>query len=243
MKMTDITWEMVVQGTNDQLKADLENKKEKYDTLVRKKNHFVEDIGNAQTSLKILSQEILDLKGKLANKSKKKKNMGIKYKQIQEALDVQERKYAENKCVMEKCNKKLKKIGKKLNKMKSSSLEELRVSKMNKKLKKDIKALESSSRCLRSSLETLEDASVNSETAKIVCPVEVPFRNLVEILSSYISNKESSLECPVCYDVPCLPIYRCPNNHIICKVCLPRLGKNAQHVALGTCLRISNNFG
>ena len=150
----------------------------------------MEDIGNAQTSLKILSQEILDLKRKLANKSKKKKNMGIKYKQIQEALDVQERKYAENKCVMEKCNKKLKKLGKKLNKMKSSSLEELRVLKMNKKLKKDLKALESSSRCLtRSSLETLEDASVNCETAKIVCPVEVPFRNLLEVLSSYISNK------------------------------------------------------
>ena len=88
-----------------------------------------------------------------------------------------------------------------------------------------MRAIEVTSQHPNSSFGTLNDSTSSNGNTEIDCPVEVPFRSLVQVLSSYISSKESTLECPVCYSVPSLPIYRCPNNHIICKICLPRLSK------------------
>merc|ERR1719228_938954 len=65
-----------------------------------------------------------------------------------------------------------------------------------------------------------------------------PLHSLVELLSSFISSKESSLECPVCYTVPAPPIFSCPNSHIICKSCLPRVGSRCP-----TCRTRSGRLG
>jgi len=234
--MTDITWGMVVQGTHEQAKVDLENKKQKYEILVRKKNELILNVNNTQSNIKTHNQEILELRNKLnhykersvlSNKKRKQKKIGIGNKsfQIQEALHMEERKLAEHESVLEKCQKKLKKIEKKFDIMKSRSLQELKVSKANKKLQKKLKAIEATSQHPGSSLGSPDDSTNSNGKAETDCPVEVPFRSLIQVLSSYISSKESSLECPVCYSVPSLPIYRCPNNHIICKICLPRLSK------------------
>ena len=138
---------------------------------------------------------------------------------------MEEKKLAETKSVLEKCQKKLMKIEKKLDNMMSRSLQELKISKANKKLQKKMRSIEVTSQHPNSSFGTLNDSTSSNGNTETDCPVEVPFRSLVQVLSSYISSKESTLECPVCYSVPSLPIYRCPNNHIICKICLPRLSK------------------
>jgi len=247
--MTGITWEMVVDGTHEQLKVDLGNKKEKYEALVRKKNNLIQNVSYSHINIKTHEQEILELlkrlnhhkeRSVLSKKKKKQKKVDSENKsfKIQEALDMEERKLAEIKSVLEKCQKKLNKIEKKLDKMKSRSLEELKVSKANKKLQKKLKAIEGSSQHPSSSLGTPKDSTSSNGKAESVCPAEDPFRSLVQVLSSYISSKESSLECPVCYSVPALPIYRCPNNHIICKICLPRLSKKCP-----TCRTRSGRLG
>jgi len=247
--MSDITWEMVVQGTHEQVKVYLENTKEKYERLVRKKNNLIQNVSNSQANLITHNKEILELQRKLnhfkersglSNKKRKQKTVDIENKsfQIQEALYMEEKKLAVTKSGLEKCQKKLMRIEKKLNNMKSRSLQELKVSKANKKLQKKMKAIESTSQHPNSSLGTLNDSTSSNGNSETNCPVEVPFRSLVQVLSSYISSKESSLECPVCYSVPSLPIYRCPNNHIICKICLPRLSKKCP-----TCRTRSGRLG
>jgi len=42
-------------------------------------------------------------------------------------------------------------------------------------------------------------------------------------LQEAIVDKESNLECPVCYQVASPPIYKCYGEHLICSSCLPRV--------------------
>eukprot|EP00092_Neocalanus_flemingeri_P068462 GFUD01083686.1.p1 GENE.GFUD01083686.1~~GFUD01083686.1.p1 ORF type:complete len:338 (-),score=94.39 GFUD01083686.1:57-1070(-) len=42
-------------------------------------------------------------------------------------------------------------------------------------------------------------------------------------LSESVDQKESLLECPVCYNTACPPISKCPSDHLICYNCLPRV--------------------
>eukprot|EP00092_Neocalanus_flemingeri_P081829 GFUD01102296.1.p1 GENE.GFUD01102296.1~~GFUD01102296.1.p1 ORF type:complete len:116 (+),score=29.01 GFUD01102296.1:42-350(+) len=60
---------------------------------------------------------------------------------------------------------------------------------------------------------------------------------MIEFLENYISSKESSLECPVCFTVSSPPIYKCPREHIICSSCQPRLGNKCP-----TCRTRSGRF-
>jgi len=46
---------------------------------------------------------------------------------------------------------------------------------------------------------------------------------LKTFLLESIAKKESLLECPVCLNTACPPIYKCPGEHLICCNCLPRL--------------------
>merc|ERR1711915_710521 len=41
--------------------------------------------------------------------------------------------------------------------------------------------------------------------------------------SSCSLNIESEIECPICFDLSRPPIYQCPEGHIICKACRPRV--------------------
>lgn len=47
--------------------------------------------------------------------------------------------------------------------------------------------------------------------------------SMKEFLNESISAKKALLECPVCYETACPPIHRCPKEHLICSLCLPRM--------------------
>ena len=42
-------------------------------------------------------------------------------------------------------------------------------------------------------------------------------------LRESIREKESSLECPVCFEIAAIPIYRCTKEHLICTKCRPKV--------------------
>jgi len=42
-------------------------------------------------------------------------------------------------------------------------------------------------------------------------------------LAESIVQKEALLECPVCFEIACPPIYKCSREHLICSQCLPRM--------------------
>ena len=46
---------------------------------------------------------------------------------------------------------------------------------------------------------------------------------MVEFLNQSIAEKEEDLLCPVCLEVAQTPIFTCPDSHIICSSCVPKL--------------------
>ena len=46
---------------------------------------------------------------------------------------------------------------------------------------------------------------------------------MVEFLREAISKKEDDLVCPVCLEPAKVPIFSCPDSHIICSTCVPKL--------------------
>ena len=67
-----------------------------------------------------------------------------------------------------------------------------------------------------------------------------PNKELLEFIDNQIKEKEKELECPVCLEVACSPIFMCSEQHLICSTCRPKLsncpecrvvytGKNRRH--------------
>ena len=46
---------------------------------------------------------------------------------------------------------------------------------------------------------------------------------MIEFLNQSISEREEDLLCPVCLEVAQTPIFTCPDSHIICSACVPKL--------------------
>ena len=53
--------------------------------------------------------------------------------------------------------------------------------------------------------------------------VSPPENQMIAFLDRTIAMKEEELECPVCYELPAPPIYKCPEDHLICNRCRPKL--------------------
>jgi len=64
------------------------------------------------------------------------------------------------------------------------------------------------------------DKKVENKTA-----LEDPKHRLVAFLTSSIKDKENDLECPVCLETASVPIYSCPESHLICSSCRPRIAE------------------
>ena len=46
---------------------------------------------------------------------------------------------------------------------------------------------------------------------------------MLRFLDRSIASKELELECPACLELPAAPVYMCPDSHLICSACRPRL--------------------
>ena len=81
---------------------------------------------------------------------------------------------------------------------------------------------------LRSKLEEIVQATedlANSEIPKNE-PVAAPKENtsrLLDFLATSIKEKESDLECPVCFETADIPIFMCSEMHLICSTCKPKV--------------------
>ena len=54
-------------------------------------------------------------------------------------------------------------------------------------------------------------------------------RSLLEFMERQILELEEELECPVCLEVAtAAPIYKCPDDHLLCKICRPKLSECPQ---------------
>ena len=84
---------------------------------------------------------------------------------------------------------------------------EVRIEEENEKLQERIEQLEASN-------GAWSDLKVVQETNK----------NLLALIEGQISEMEEELECPVCFEVSdTAPIFKCPEDHLMCRSCRPRL--------------------
>ena len=84
---------------------------------------------------------------------------------------------------------------------------EVRIEEENEKLQEQIEQLEASN-------GAWADLKVVQETNK----------NLLALIEGQISEMEEELECPVCFEVSySAPIFKCPEDHLMCRSCRPRL--------------------
>ena len=84
---------------------------------------------------------------------------------------------------------------------------EVRIEEENEKLQERIEQLEASN-------GAWADLKVVQETNK----------NLLALIEGQISEMEEELECPVCFEVSySAPIFKCPEDHLMCRSCRPRL--------------------
>jgi len=63
------------------------------------------------------------------------------------------------------------------------------------------------------------------ELQSTVRSLEASLQELISLLDNQIREKLEALECPVCLCPASAPIYACPESHIICSDCLPRLAQ------------------
>ena len=100
-----------------------------------------------------------------------------------------------------------------------------------KNIKKEILDLESK----------LQETNMRIESLpKTNQPFYDPNEEFLKFIDKQISEKEKELECPVCLDIACSPIFMCSEQHLICSTCRPKLsncpecrvvykGKNRRH--------------
>ena len=52
-----------------------------------------------------------------------------------------------------------------------------------------------------------------------------PNSAMVDFIMQSIESKEKDLECPVCLETAVAPIFSCPESHVICSTCRPKVSK------------------
>ena len=99
----------------------------------------------------------------------------------------------------------------------------------NEKLKEEVEELkakkellEDENTKLRGKDQPLEETA--DEEKKMRKVKEANNKILLEFMERQILDLEEDLECPVCLEVASdPPIFKCPDNHLICRICRPKL--------------------
>ena len=55
--------------------------------------------------------------------------------------------------------------------------------------------------------------------------MDAPRAEMVKFLKETIEKKEEDLTCPICLETAMPPIFMCPDSHIICNLCAPKVHK------------------
>ena len=112
-------------------------------------------------------------------------------------------------------------------------------------VKKELKKGKEKGNIMKDEIQNLENRL--QETKKLIQNLPdddklfyEPNKELLEFIDNQIIEKEKELECPVCLEVACSPIFMCSEQHLICSTCRPKLsncpecrvvytGKNRRH--------------
>ena len=187
-------------------------------------DYVAEMIGKHATSVTLFMQDIDASEDKIYQNEKETKQIDVEIKGYQEKIE----KLQLHQISLSKDSNMHKDLIKK-KKKKLDGFERYRVQERTEAQKKDLRITEEIKR-LEDQLSSLQmtDHNHNQEEPSKSNDVQTnDSQRLKEMfertIKESIREKESSLECPVCFEIADIPIFRCTKEHLICPKCRPRV--------------------
>ena len=79
--------------------------------------------------------------------------------------------------------------------------------------------------CVNKVIKFLEE-SIEKMEEDFTCPIcQERCNKTTKSLKQAIEKKEEDLKCPICLETAKPPIFMCPDSHIICSACAPKVRK------------------
>jgi len=205
-----------------------ENQKKKYGVLCQEKKEIEKLIENDENQKskndKIFtnySEQMATLLSEEFETVRKEKKTAKKYKSIDIELKRLERKrtnvFSENK---EQKTKMAKIVEDKGALQKSIEQESKVKDKENKLLNKNLKDLNHQK---VKKMEEIEKVLNSDDISSSANGLEGEKGLLLEFITTSIEKAKKDLECPVCLEIATTPIFQCPDSHLICSTCLPKI--------------------
>jgi len=144
----------------------------------------------------ILDKELAELERKMSELKRTKADLVEETRNVETDIENYEKQKQKLESQFEKEMKRSKKIGN--------------------KMKDEIRDLESKLQGPKILTKNIQN-NVNGET------LSEPIKEFLKFINNQIIEKEKELECPVCLEVACSPIFMCSEQHLICSTCRQKL--------------------
>ena len=200
-------------ATNKQV-DDLRSKIEKLQgQMAREKSKIEEVTGSKAKDISVVTMNISEAEDKNDARVKQVARVEMEIKELEANLVrlKSEKQKMTNETARD--TEQIEKLTKKRLKLeKSIDAEMKRYLESDSKMKKEIEYIEAK-------IDAIENAANGSHDGSS------PNSAMVDFIMQSIESKEKDLECPVCLETAIAPIFSCPESHVICSTCRPKVSK------------------
>ena len=194
----------------DDLRAKIEKVKGQ---MAREKGKIEEVTGSKAKDISVVTMSISEAEDKNDSRVKQVARVDMEIKELEEMLV---RKKSEKQKMTNETARdvdQIEKLTKKRMKLeKAIDAEMKRYLESDAKMKKDIEYIEAK-------IDAIENVANGSTDGSN------PNSAMVDFIMQSIESKEKDLECPVCLETAIAPIFSCPESHVICATCRPKVSK------------------
>jgi len=200
-------------ATNKQV-DDLRSKIEKLQAQMAKEKSKIEEVtGLKAKDISVVTMSITEAEDKNDSRAKQVARLDLEIKELEG--DLARLKSEKQKITNETTRdvEQIEKLTKKRLKLeKSIDAEMKRYLESDAKMKKELEHLEAKV----DAIESVANSSSDGQS---------PNSAMVDFIMASIESKEKDLECPVCLETAVAPIFSCPESHVICSTCRPKVSK------------------
>ena len=198
-------------ATNKQV-DDLRSKIEKLQAQMAKEKSKIEEVtGLKAKDISIVTMSITEAEDKNDSRAKQVARLDLEIKELEG--DLARLKSEKQKITNETARdvEQIEKLTKKRLKLeKSIDAEMKRYLESDAKMKKELEHIEAK-------IDAIESVANSSSDG------HSPNSAMVDFIMASIESKEKDLECPVCLETAVAPIFSCPESHVICSTCRPKV--------------------
>ena len=198
-------------ATNKQV-DDLRSKIEKLQAQMAKEKSKIEEVtGLKAKDISIVTMSITEAEDKNDSRAKQVARLDLEIKELEGNLA---RLKSEKQKITNETTRDVEQIEKltkkRLKLEKSIDAEMKRYLESDAKMKKELEHIEAK-------IDAIESVANSSSDG------HSPNSAMVDFIMASIESKEKDLECPVCLETAVAPIFSCPESHVICSTCRPKV--------------------